>query len=175
MRTIARAAVCLCVLVLVSPPAAQGIRLEGRWRLNRTLMPNMPQITLEIRQTASGVDYRKTVKDPQSEWVTHMVLPADGRETTWTDWNGTRLKCSGVVRDGTFVLAYESRQMRSGKWVILRMEDVHTVSGDGKTLSIAHTEAWEGKRGKSPNPLVFDRSKPPSESVRPQRRDPLRP
>jgi len=160
MRVVARAAALLCVVSLASPLVAQGIRLEGRWTLNRerTRLPNMPQITLEIRQTATGVDYRKTAKDPQNEWVTHMVVPADGRETTWTDWNGTRLKCSGVVRGGTFVLAYESRQMRGGKWVILRMEDMHTVSEDGRTLSIAHTEAWEGKRGRYPNPLVFDRA-----------------
>ncbi len=160
MRVVAGAAAFLCVVLLVSPLAAQGIRLQGRWTLNRerTQLPNMPPMTLEIRQTAGTVDYLKTVKDPRNEWVTHMVLPSDGRETTWTDWNGTRLKCSGVVREGTFVLAYESRQMRGGKWVILNMEDVHTVSEDGKTLSIAHTEAWGGKRGKFPNPLVFDRS-----------------
>ena len=165
MKAVARAAVRLCVVLsLPSLLGAQGIRLEGRWTLNRerTQIPSMPQITLEIRQTASAVDYRKTVKDPQNEWVTHMVLPADGRETTWTDWNGTQLKCSGVVRDTTFVLAYESRQRRSGKWVILSMEEVHTVSKDGKTLSVAHTEAWEGRQGKFPNALVFDRSSPTS-------------
>ena len=164
MRAAARAAACLSVLSLVSPLAAQAVRLEGRWTLNRdrTRMPGMPQVTLEIRQTESAVDYRKTVKDPQNESVTHMVLPADGRETTWTDWNGTRLKCSGVVREGTFVLTYESRQQRSGKWVVLSIEEVHTVSEDGKTLSIVHTEGWEGKRGKYPNPLVFDRSTSPS-------------
>jgi len=168
MRVIAGAAAFLCVVSLASPLAAQSIRLEGRWTLNRerTQLPNMPPMTLEIRQTAGTVDYLKTVKDPQNEWVTHMVLPADGRETTWTDWNRTKLKCSGIVRDGTFVLAYESRQQRSSKWVILSIEEVHTVSEDGKTLSIAHTEAWEGKRGKLPNPLVFDRSAGPSTGAR---------
>ena len=164
MRMTARAAMCLCVLSFSISPAAQDIRLEGRWTLNRerTALPNMPQITLEIHQTASGVDYRRTAKDSQKGWEMHMMLPADGRETRWTDWNGTVLTCSGVVRDGTFVLAYESRQQRSGKWVILNIEEAHTVSEDGKTLSIAHMEAWERKRGKYPNPLVFDRSAAPS-------------
>ncbi len=165
MKAVARAVVCLCaVLSLSGLLSAQGIRLEGRWMLNneRTQLPNMPQITLEIHQTATGVDYRRTVKSPPNEFVSHMVLPSDGRETTWTDWNGTRLKCSGVVRGGTFVLAYESRQQRGGKWVILSMEDVHALSEDRKTLSIAHTEAWEGKRRRYPNPLVFDRSAGPS-------------
>ena len=164
MRTLVGTTAVLCALTLAGPVAAQSIRLEGRWTLNRerTALPNMPQITLEIHQTASGVDYRRTAKDSQKEWEMHMKLPADGRETTWTDQNGTRLRRSGVVRDGTFALAFESRQLRGGKWVILSIEDVHTVSEDGKTLSIAHTEAWEGKRGRYPNPLVFDRSAAPS-------------
>jgi Peptidase family S41 len=159
MKDIKILAAILGLVLLVYPLAAQDNRFSGRWVLNhdKTQIPNRPDITIEISQTESVIRYRETVKDSQNVWVTNMVLPADGRETTWTDWNGTRLKCSGVVRDGTFVLAYESRQRRSGKWVILDMEDVHSLSEDGKTLSIDHTEGWEGKKGKYPRPLVFDR------------------
>jgi len=158
MKDIKILAAILGLVLLVYPLAGQEARFSGRWVLNREkTQMQLRDVTIEISQVGGVLHYRETVKDSQNEWVTDMALPADGRETTWTDRNGTRLKCSGVVRDGTFVLAHESRQRRSGKWVILDMQDVHSLSEDGKTLSIDHTESWEGKKGKYPHPLVFDR------------------
>lgn len=159
MKKIKMLVAILGLVLLVYPLTGQDARFSGRWVMNpdKTQLGNMPDSTIEISQAEGVIHYRRTVKDLQNVWVTNMALPADGRETTWTDWNGTRLKCTGVVRDGTFVLAYESRQRRSGKWVILDMEDVHSLSEDGKTLSIDHTEGWGGKKGKYPRPLVFDR------------------
>jgi hypothetical protein len=160
MKDIKKPAALMGLLLLCYPLAGQDARFSGRWTLNqeKTQIPNLPDIKIEISQSAGVIHYSKRANDSQNAWVTDMVLPADGRETTWTDWNGTRLKCSGVVRDETFILAYESRQMRSGKWVILEMRDELSVSADGKTLSIIHSETWgEGKGGTSARPMVFDR------------------
>jgi len=67
------------------------------------------------------------------------------------------LKCCCAFSDGKLVVSYQSRQRRSGKWVILNIEEEHSLSDDGKTLSIAHSERWEGKGGKWPPPMVFDK------------------
>jgi|GEM_PF-1859780 len=159
MKDMKRPAVILGLILLWAPLAAQDGRFSGRWIMNRdkTQMPQMRDNTIEISQAEGVLHYRHTVKDSQNVWVTEMSLTADGRETTWTDWNGTRLKCSGVLRGGMFVLAYESRQRRGEKWVILEMEDVHSLSEDGNALFVDHTEGWEGKKGKYPRPLVYDK------------------
>jgi hypothetical protein len=140
------------------PLAAQDARFSGRWVLNhdKTQM-QLPDNTIEISQTEGVIHYRKTVKDPQNEWLTQMALPPDGKEGSYTDYLGNQLKCSCVFQDGSFTLTYQSKQRRSGKWVILDMEDVHSLSEDGKTLSIAHEEHWDGQGGRWPRPMVFDK------------------
>ncbi|MDH4270517.1 MAG: S41 family peptidase [Candidatus Aminicenantes bacterium] len=153
------AILCLLgLLLLISPLFAQDARFSGRWVMNhdKTQM-QLPDNTIEISQAEGVIHYRQTVKDSQNVWVTQMALSADGKEGSYTNYQGIRLKCSATFRDGKLNLAYKSRQRRSGKWVILDMEDVHSLSEDGKTLSIDHTEAWEGKKGKYPRALVFDR------------------
>ncbi len=159
----------LSAFSLSCPMAAQGAgqdaqdssnsRFVGRWALNKekTAMTDFPDIMLEISLASDVVHYKKIVKGPQNIWLTQMDLPADGREASYKDWNGFSLKCSGVFREGKFILTYQSRQRRSGKWVILDIEEVHSLSPDGEALSIDHTEGWGGKRGKYPRPLVFDR------------------
>ena len=159
MKKIKRHAALVSLLLLVFLLAAQDARFSGRWIMNRekTQMAQLPDITIEISQAEGIIHYRKTVKDSQNVWLTEMDLSADGKEGSYTDYQGNRLKCSATFRDGKLNLAYQSRQMRSGKWVILEMEEEHTLSADGKTLSIDHIESWEGKKGKYPHPLVFDR------------------
>jgi len=159
MKNIKRHAAILGFLLLFYPLAAQDARFSGRWVMNRekTQMAQMPNVTIEISQAEGIIHYRKTVKDPQNVWLTEMALSADGKEGSYTDYQGNQLKCSAMFRAGNLTLAYQSRQMRSGKWVILHMTDEHSVSADGKTLSIDHTEGWEGKKGKYPRPMVFDR------------------
>ena len=141
------------------PQTAQEFRFSGRWVLNRekTGIAGLPDIAIEISRAEGVIHYRKTVRDSQNEWLTQMALAADGQEGGYTDSQGNRLKCSAALHDGDLTLVYQSRQMRSGKWVILDMEDEHSVSPDGKTMSIAHAERWEGNGGKWPRPMVFDR------------------
>lgn len=159
MKNIKRHAAILGFLLLCYPLEAQDARFSGRWVMNRekTQMAQMPDIAIEISQAGGVIHYRKTAKDSQNDWVTRMDLTPDGKEGSYTDYQGNRLKCSAAFRDGNLHLVYQSRQMRSGKWIILEMEDEHTLSADGTALSIAHAENWEGKRGKYPRPLVFDR------------------
>jgi len=151
--------VILGFLFLCYHLGAQDNRFMGRWVLNhdKTKIPNIPDNTIEISQAGGVIHYRQTVKDSQNEWLTQMDLAADGKEGSYTHRLGDKLKCSGVFRDGKFMLAYQSKQMRSGKWVILEMKDELSVSADGKTLSIAHEEHWDGKGGKWPQPMVFDK------------------
>jgi len=163
MKAIKSAAALLFVFLLLSPMTAQEQEKEtpftGTWVFNRekSEMSDMPDIVIEISQTEGAILFRKSVKDAQNEWLTRMELPADGREASYKDWNGNTLSCSGAFREGRFILTYQSRQRRSGKWVILDMEEVFSLSEDGKTLSVDHTEAWEGKKGKYPRPMVFDK------------------
>jgi hypothetical protein len=139
--------------------AAQDASFLGRWVLNheKTEIKDLPDITIELSQAAGVIHYRHTVKSPPNEWVTLMALPADGKEGNYTDRLGYRLKCSGVFQDGIFILSYQSRQRRSGQWVILDMKDEISLAADGKSLSIAHEEHWDGKGGKWPRPMLFDK------------------
>jgi hypothetical protein len=160
MNKLGRRMSLLSLILLISPLFAQDARFSGRWVLNhdKTQIKDMPDITIEMSQAEGVIHYRRTVKDPQNEWLTQMALPADGREGTYTDYLGNRLKCSCVFQDGMFTLTYQSKQRRSGKWVILDMKDEHSLSEDGKTLSIVHTEKWDGdKGGRWKYPLVYDR------------------
>ncbi|MDH5384370.1 MAG: S41 family peptidase [Candidatus Aminicenantes bacterium] len=159
MIEIKKYAILLGLLWLVCPLLAQDARFSGRWVMNRekTQMGAMPDNTIEISQAEGIIHYRHTVKDSQNVWVTQMELTADGKEGSYTNYQGIRLKCSATFRDGNLILAYQSRQRRSGKWVILDMKDELSVSADGKTLSIDHSESWEGKKGKFPRPMVFDK------------------
>lgn len=96
MKNIKRQAIVLSLLLLFYPLAAQDARFSGRWIMNRdkTQMPQMPDITIEISQSEGFIHYRKTVKDSQNVWLTQMELPADGKEGSYTDHLGNRLKCS---------------------------------------------------------------------------------
>ena len=159
MKEIKRVAALLGLLLLFYPLAAQDARFSGQWILNRdkTKIKDIPAITIEMTQAEGIIHYRKIVKDSQNEWLTQMALAADGREGSYTDHLGNRLKCSCAFHDGNLVLTYQSKQMRSGKWVILEIQQEHSLSADGKTLSVAHAEKWEDKGGKWPRPMVFDR------------------
>lgn len=150
----------LGLLWLGCPLVAQDARFSGRWVMNhdKTHMPNMRDNTIEISQAEGVIHYRQTVKDSQNVWVTQMDLSADGKEGTYTNRQGIQLKCSGTFRDGKLYLAYQSRQRRSGKWVIVNIEEEHSLSSDGNTLSVIHIESWGDRpRGRWPHPMVLDR------------------
>lgn len=117
----------------------------------------MPDIIIEIIQKEGIIDYTKTVKLPKRDYVTHMVLSLDGEEGTYKNWQNKELKCSCVMENGILKLFYESYQMRSSKWVILKMRDEHSLSPDRKTLSVDHAEWWDNRGGKWPHPLVYDK------------------
>lgn len=162
MKNTTRAAVLLGLMLVVCPlypQTAQEFRFSGRWVLNRekTGIAGLPDIAVDITRAEGLIHYRKTVRDSQNEWLTLMALAPNGQDGSYTDSQGNRLKCSAALHDGNFTLAYQSRQMRSGKWVILDMKDEHSVSADGKTLFIAHEEYWDGKGGRRPRPMVFDK------------------
>ncbi|MDH5386340.1 MAG: hypothetical protein OEY18_16690, partial [Candidatus Aminicenantes bacterium] len=70
---------------------------------------------------------------------------------------GNQLKFSCAFRDGKLIVSYQSRQRRSEKWVILNIEEEHSLSADGRTLSIVHSERWGDRGGKWPSPIVFDK------------------
>ena len=159
MKEIKRYAILLGLFWLVCPLVAQATRFSGRWVMNRekTQMAAMRDNTIEISLAEGVIHYRHTVKDSQKEWVTQMALSTDGKEGSYTNHQGIQLKCSAVFRDGKLYLAYQSRQRRSGKWVILDMKEELSVSADGKTLSIVHEEYWDGRGGRWPRPMVLDK------------------
>jgi hypothetical protein len=167
MKEIKKTAALLFILLLFYPLAAQETDFSGKWVLNpeKTKLGELPEIILEISQTEAVIHYRKTVKESRNEWVTQMSFSTDGKEGTYTDSRGYQLKCSCAFRDGHLIVSYQSRQRRSGKWVILNIEEVHSLSADGKTLSIAHSEKWDDKGGKWPKPMVFDKLTPDAEAV----------
>ncbi|UCE22769.1 MAG: hypothetical protein JSV46_11335 [Candidatus Aminicenantes bacterium] len=167
MKEIKKYVLLLGLLWLVCPLVAQDTRFSGRWVMNRekTQMGAMPDNTIEISLAEGVIHYRQTVKDSQNVWVTQMALPADGKEGSYTNHQGIRLKCSAMFRDGKLYLSYQSRQRRSGKWVILDMKDELSVSADGKTLSIVHEEYWDGKGGRWPRPMVLDKQTEDAEKV----------
>jgi hypothetical protein len=159
MKEIKRTAALLFILLLFYPLAAQEINFAGKWVLNqeKTKMGEMPEVMIEISQDKGIINYLRIVKESGNEWVTQMSFSIDGKEGRYTDSRGNQLKCSCVFRDGKLVVSYQSRQRRSGKWVILNIEEEHSLSADGKTLSIAHSERWDDKGGKWPRPMVFDK------------------
>lgn len=167
MKEIKKYAIVLGLLWLACPLVAQDARFSGRWVMNRekTQLGAMPDNTIEISQAEGIIHYRQTMKDSQNVWVMQMELTADGREGSYTNYQGIRLKCSATFRGGKLYLTYQSRQRRSGKWVILDMKDELSVSADGKTLSIVHEEGWDGKRGRWPRPMVLDRQTEDAEKV----------
>lgn len=159
MKDIKKTAALLFTLFLFYSLAAQEINFTGKWVLNqeKTKMGEMPEVILEISQTEAVIHYRKTVKESRNEWVTQMSFLTDGKEGMYTDSRGYQLKCSCAFRDGHLIVYYQSRQRRSGKWVILDIEEEHSLSADGKTLSIVHSERWDDRGGKWPSPMVFDK------------------
>lgn len=159
MKEIKKTAALLFILLLFYPLAAQGANFSGKWVLNseKTELGETPEIILDISQTESIIHYRRTVKESGNEWVTQMSFSTDGKEGMYTDSRGNQLKCSCAFSDGKLAVSYQSRQRRSGKWVILDIEEVHSLSPDGKTLSIVRSERWDDKGGKWPSPLVFDK------------------
>ncbi len=167
MKEIKKYVLLLGLLWLVCPLVAQETRFSGRWVMNRekTQLGAMPDNTIELSLAEGIIHYRQTVKDSQNEWVTQMTLSADGKEGSYTNHQGIRLKCSAMFRDGKLYLSYQSRQRRSGKWVILDMKDELSVSADGKTLSIMHWEYWDGKGGRWPRPMVLDKQTEDAEKV----------
>jgi hypothetical protein len=171
MKEIKRTAALLFTLFLFYPLAAQQTSFSGKWVLNpeKTKMGEMPEIILDILQDEGIIHYRRTVKESGNEWVTRMSLSMDGKEGNYTDSSGNQLKCSCAFRDGKLVVSYQSRQRRSGKWVILNIEEEHSLSADGKTLSIAHSEKWDDKGGKWPSPLVFDKTTADGGDIRKKR------
>ncbi len=160
MKGIKRTAALLFTLLLFYPLAAQEANFSDKWVLNpeKTQLGELPEIILEISQTDAVIHYRKTVKESRNEWVTQMSFSTDGKEGNYTDSRGNQLKCSCAFRDGHLIVYYQSRQRRSGKWVILDIEEEHSLSADGKTLSIVHSERWDDRGGKWPSPMVFDKT-----------------
>lgn len=146
---------------LVLSLAAQEAVFTGRWFLNRekTQMSDLPDMTIEISRADGVVHFRGNGLAPQNPWSISMDLPADGTETVYKDQRGNQLKCSGAFREGMFVLSYQSRQRRSGQWVIVDIREEHSLSTDGKTMTVVHWEKWEERKyGRWPEPMVFDRS-----------------
>jgi hypothetical protein len=160
MREIKRTAALLFILLFFYPLAAQEVNFAGKWVLNqeKSKLGEIPEIILDISQDEGIIHYRRTVKESGNEWVTRMSLSMDGKEGSYTDSRGNQLKCSCAFRDGKLILSYQSRQRRSGKWVILNIEEEHSLSADGKTLSIVHSERWDDRGGKWPSPMVFDKT-----------------
>lgn len=159
MKGIKRMAALMFILLLFCPLEAQETNFSGTWVLNqeKTRLGEMPEVILKISQTEAVIHYRKTVKESGNEWVTQMSLSMDGKEGKYTDSRGNQLRCSCAFRDGHLVVYYQSRQRRSGKWVILDIEEEHSLSADGKTLSVSHSERWDDRGGKWPSPMVFDK------------------
>jgi hypothetical protein len=160
MRKINANVMLLSMLFLCYPITAQEMDFSGKWQMNheKTQMSDFPDVVIEIEQSAGAIDYTKNVKSSEGEFVTHMVLSLDGKEGTYKNWQNKELKCSCVIEKGIMKLFYESHQRRSGKWVIVKMEEEHSLSPDGKTLSIIHIESWgDGPRGRWPNPMVLDK------------------
>ncbi len=168
MKTIKSAAGLLFVLLLLSPLAARVAPFTGKWVLNRekTKITDLPEITIEISQSEGVIHYLQITKDSLNEGFTQMELPAGGQEGSYTDKLGNKLKCSGTFRDGNLVLTYQSKQRRSGKWIILNIEEELSLSADGKTLSVVRAERWEDKGGKWPYPLVYDKLSADVEDLR---------
>lgn len=150
----------LSMLLLCCPIEAQEIDFSGKWQLNREKMQSsdFPDIVIEIIQKEGMIDYTQNVKSSDGKFITHMVLSLDGKESTYKDYKNKELKCSCVQENGVLKIFYESHQRRSGKWVIVNIEEEHSLSSDGKTLSVTHIESWGDRpRGRWPNPMVFDK------------------
>lgn len=160
MKEIKRIAALLLILLLFYPLAGQQTNFSGKWVLNpeKTKLGEMPEIILDISQTEAVIHYRKTVKESGNEWVAQMSFSMDGKEGSYTDSRGNQMKCSCAFREGKLVVSYQSRQRRSGKWVVLDIEEEHSLSANGKTLSIVHSERWEDRGRKWPSPMVFDKT-----------------
>jgi hypothetical protein len=160
MKEIKGIAALLLILLLFYPLAAQQTNFSGKWVLNpeKTKLGEMPEIILDISQTEAVIHYRKTVKESGNEWVTQMSFSMDGKKGSYTDSRGNQMKCSCAFREGKLVVSYQSRQRRSGKWVVLDIEEEHSLSANGKTLSIVHSEKWEDRGRKWPSPMVFDKT-----------------
>jgi hypothetical protein len=158
MKKIKRKATLILILFFY-PLEAKETNFSGTWVLNRekTQLGEMPEIIIEISQDNGIINYMRIVKESGNKWVTQMSFSTDGKDGTYTDSRGYQLKCSCASSDGNLIVYYQSRQRRSGKWVILEIEEEHSLSADWRTLSIAHSERWDDKGGKWPRPLVFDK------------------
>lgn len=160
VRKINTSAISILLLLFGYPLAAQEVDFSGKWQLNheKTQMKDMSDVVIEIMQKEDIIDYMQTVKSSSRDYVMHMVLSLDGVEGTYKNWQNKELKCSCVMENEVLKISYESHQRRSGKWVIVNMEEEHSVSPDGKTLSVIHIESWGDRpRGRWPLPMVFDK------------------
>lgn len=158
-RRAAQAALLFILSALARPIAAQVPDFSGTWVLNRekTQLEDMPAIVLELVQSAEAISYQMTVTRPNGESVTRKTLPIDG-EGSWTDARGKTFPCSARFSDGRLIVSWQHEQRRSGRWVLLDLEEEHTLSADGMTLSVIHKERWGDRPwGRWPNPMVFDR------------------
>lgn len=159
MKEIKRMIALMFVFLLFYPLTAQETNFSGTWVLNqeKSKMGEMPEVLIEISQDKGIINYLRIVKESGNKWVTQMSFSTDGKEGSYTDFRGYQFKCSCAFRDGKLVVYYQSRQRRSGKWVILNIEEEHSLSADGKTLSIVHSERWGDRGRKWPSPVVFDK------------------
>lgn len=160
MRKINMNAILVSLLLFCYPLAAQEADFSGKWQLNheKTQMSDMSDVVIEIIQKEGIIDYMQNVKSRDRDYITHMILSLDGVEATYRNWQNKELKCSCVLENGTLKVFHESHQRRSGKWVIVNIEEEISLSPDGKTLSINHFESWGDRpKGRWPNPMVFDK------------------
>ncbi len=160
MRKTNTSAILVSLLLFGYPLVAQETDFSGKWQLNheKTQLQNMSDVIIEIIQKEDIIDYTQTVKTSERDFVMHMILSRDGVEGTYKNWQNKELKCSCVMENGVLKIFYESHQRRSGKWVIVNMEEEHSLSPDGKTLSVIHIESWGDRpRGRWPHPLVLEK------------------
>jgi len=159
MNMVARKAPLLIVLFLCQPLSAQETDFSGKWVLNheKTQLGDMPEIVIEISQDIDTINYIRTVTSSEGTFVTRLSLPVGGSEASCADHRGNQFPCSCSFADGRLTVNSKSEQRRGGRWVIVTIEEEHSLSADRKTLSIVHKEWWGDRGGRWPSPMVFDK------------------
>jgi CubicO group peptidase (beta-lactamase class C family) len=149
---------------------ARQVDFSGAWTVNsaKTGIAGLPAYTVRIVQSDAEIDYSTTVPQPGGPALTsRRVMPLDGREVSWTDHRGKVLPCSATLRGSQLVIRFQSEQMRRGSPVLLQMEEEHSLSPDGRVMSVVHREGAvaAGRMGSYPNPIVFDRVAGPGDAT----------